>query len=246
MALILTALSMTICLTGCFYEELNVKLNKNGSGSVGMCVGFEKEFYNKNLCDSDVFKGKETTEIEYDGKTYITYTETTGYETFEDIEKALLEMTYDSDQFEGCFNNVSGEDEPAENEEQTGETVVGASDALFPEFTKDQHVFKSVSIKKDGSVYVFDAVLNKSESGFEGFDLDDTVKFNITVEMPAKVTAYKNGKVDGKKVTFDLSGGEKEVELYAECKTASKVPAIIGIVLALGATVAFFVIRKKK
>ena len=64
--------------------------------------------------------------------------------------------------------------------------------------------------------------------------------------MPAKVTAYKNGTVDGNKVTFDLSDLNEETQLYAECKATSKVPAFIGLGLAVVAVVAFIVLRKRK
>ena len=93
---------------------------------------------------------------------------------------------------------------------------------------------------------MFDAVLNAAEGTVEGYDLSDILKVNISVEMPAKITKYKNGKVDGKKITFDLSDMSKETELYAECKVSSPVPAIIGIVLAVTAVAAFIVLRKRK
>ena len=110
----------------------------------------------------------------------------------------------------------------------------------------DIHIFKSVEIKKDGSKYVFNAILNPLTGDIDGTDMSDIFKVSMSVEMPAKVTAYKNGTVDGNKVTFDLSDMSKEIELYAECKTASKAPAIIGIVLAVGAVAAFIMLKKRK
>ncbi|MBR6051640.1 MAG: hypothetical protein IKP68_10640, partial [Clostridia bacterium] len=108
------------------------------------------------------------------------------------------------------------------------------------------HIFKSVEIKKDGSKYVFDAVLNKVEGQVQGYDMSDVFKVSISVEMPAKISAYKNGTVDGKKITFDVSDLSEELELYAECKTASVVPVVICGVLVIASIVAFFVIRKRK
>jgi hypothetical protein len=88
--------------------------------------------------------------------------------------------------------------------------------------------------------------MNPVEGEVEGYDLSEVLKFKISVEMPANVTKYKNGQVDGKKVTFDISDMSEETELYAECKVSSPVPAFIGIGLAIAAVVAFFVLRKRK
>lgn len=76
--------------------------------------------------------------------------------------------------------------------------------------------------------------------------MSDIFKVSVSVEMPAKISAYKNGTVDGNKITFDLSDMSEELELYAECKTASIAPVIICGVLVLGCVVAFIVIRKRK
>ncbi len=150
-------------------------------------------------------------------------------------------MTIDSDEIDeaadGGEMNTAPEDE------------IDISDALTesePVEETDTRLFKSVKIRKDGSKYLFDAVLNPMTGELDGYDMSDVFKVGISVEMPAKVTAFKNGTVDGKKVVFDLSDMSKETELYAECKTASKVPAIIGIVLAVGAVAAFIVLKKRK
>ncbi|MBQ2469046.1 MAG: hypothetical protein II503_05110, partial [Clostridia bacterium] len=101
-------------------------------------------------------------------------------------------------------------------------------------------------IKKDGSKYIFDVVLNPLSGELYGYDMSDVFKVSVSVEMPAKISAYKNGTVDGKKITFDLSDMNEELELYAECKTASVVPVIICGVLVVASIVAFIVIRKRK
>ena len=110
----------------------------------------------------------------------------------------------------------------------------------------DNHIFKSVEIKQDGSKYIFDAVLNPLAGDVSGYDMSDIFKVSVSVEMAAKITAYKNGTVDGNKITFDLSDMSKETELYAECKTASIVPVVICGILVVASLVAFFVLRKRK
>lgn len=235
-ALLLTVVSLALCLTGCVYEKLGVKLNKDGTGSIETTIGLKKEFVKQltELGGSDPFDGKETTEIEYDGETYIAFTDTKKYESFEDMEKALAEMTFDSNGMESAFTSQPDDD--------TGVSIQ-TEDATVDTETP---FFKSVKIEKDGSTYVFDAVLNAAEGTVEGYDLSDILKVNISVEMPAKITKYKNGKVDGKKIVFDLSDISEETELYAECKVSSPVPAIIGIVLAVAAVAAFIFLRKRK
>lgn len=235
-ALLLTVVFLALCMTGCVYEELGVKLNKDGTGSIETTIGLKKEFVKQlaELGGSDPFDGKETTEIEYDGETYIAFTDTKKYETFEEMEKALAEMTFDSNGMESAFTSQPDDD--------TGVSIQ-TEDATVDTETP---FFKSVKIEKDGSTYVFDAVLNAAEGTVEGYDLSDILKVNISVEMPAKITKYKNGKVDGKKIVFDLSDISEETELYAECKVSSPVPAIIGIVLAVAAVAAFIFLRKRK
>ena len=243
MALLLSVITLALCLTGCVYEELGVKLNKDGTGSIETTIGLKKEFVKqlKELGGTDPFTDKETTEAEYDGETYIVFTETKEYKSFEEMEKALIELTFETNGIESAFPSqpVVEVSELSKNTELELDSVNTAEKA-------GSSVFKSVSIRKDGSSYIFDAVLNPVEGEVEGYDLSEVLKFKISVEMPANVTKYKNGQVDGKKVTFDISDLSEETELYAECKVSSPVPAFIGIGLAIAAVVAFFVLRKRK
>lgn len=163
------------------------------------------------------------------------------YESFAEMEQALADLTYDTNGMESAFTSQPDDDttEPYEETEFQYETTVQTEKSDTP-------IFKSVKIEKDGSTYRFDAVLNAVEGEIEGYDMSDVLKVSVTVEMPAKISKYKNGKVDGKKITFDLSDVSKETELYSECKVLSPVPAIIGIVLAVGAAAAFVVLKKRK
>ena len=250
-AIILAAVTLTLCLTGCVYEDLNVKLNKDGTGSIATTVGLKKDFVDQMLGGQNPFEGKETQEIEVDGDKYIAYTETKDYASFEEIEKALADMTYDTGDFGDTTEPVNDETEdviaePADSEDSAGDFFLTDPVDETPAVNSDDHIFKSVEITKDGSKYVFDAVLNKVEGQVQGYDMSDVFKVSISVEMPAKISAYKNGTVDGKKITFDVSDLSEELELYAECKTASVVPVVICGVLVIASIVAFFVIRKRK
>ena len=254
-ALIFAAIILAMCLTGCVHEELGIKLNKNGTGSIAATVALQKDAYEQlAVFGGDPFEGEETFEVEYDGETYIAFTETKEYASFEEMEKALIEMTYDTDALGDMTDDEDAFDAENEDEISTDDIVISDDEIVIsdpmteaePTEEADLHIFKSVEIKKDGSKYVFDAVINPLIGDLDGTDMSDIFKVSISVEMPAKVTAYKNGTVDGNKVTFDISDMSKEIELYAECKTASKIPAIIGIVLAVGAVAAFIVLKKRK
>ena len=248
-AIILAAVTLTLCLTGCVYEDLNVKLNKDGTGSIATTVGLKKDFVDQMLGGQNPFEGKETQEIEVDGDKYIAYTETKDYASFEEIEKALSDMTYNTGDLGDMTEPVNDESEEViaeldDSEDSAGDFFLTVDET--PAVSSDDHIFKSVEITKDGSKYVFDAVLNKVEGQVQGYDMSDVFKVSISVEMPAKISAYKNGTVDGKKITFDVSDLSEELELYAECKTASVVPVVICGVLVIASIVAFFVIRKRK
>ena len=247
-ALILASVSLALCLTSCVHEELGIKLGKDGTGSIAATVALKKDVCEQlaALGGSDPFEGEETFEVEYDGEAYIAFTETQEYASFEEMEKALAEMTYDTDLFGDMPEDNEFDDEIGDDFFTDDVVISDPVTEVDPAEEADVHIFKSVEIKKDGSKYVFDATLNPLTGDLDGYDMSDIFKVGISVEMPAKVTAYKNGTVDGNKVTFDLSDMSKETELYAECKTASKAPAIIGIVLAVGAVAAFIVLKKRK
>ena len=245
LAIVLSVITLSLCLTGCVYEDLSVKLNKDETGSIAATIGLKKDFVDQMMNGQNPFDGKETKEIEYDGEKYIAYTEVTDYASFDEIAKALSEMTYDTEDYDVPTENDADGDVDTETAEETSVIDEWLADTSAEE-KADNHIFKSVEIKKDGGKYIFDAVLNKVEGQVQGYDMSDIFKVSISVEMPAKVTAYKNGTVDGNKVTFDLSDMSAETELYAECKTASVVPVIICGILVVASLAAFIVLKKRK
>ena len=244
-AIVLSVITLSLCLTGCVYEDLSVKLNKDETGSIAATIGLKKDFVDQMMNGQNPFDGKETKEIEYDGEKYIAYTEVSEYASFDEIAKALSEMTYDTEDYDVPTENDVDNDVDTEPADETSVIDEWLTDTSAEE-KADNHIFKSVEIKKDGSKYIFDAVLNKVEGQVQGYDMSDIFKVSISVEMPAKVTAYKNGTVDGNKVTFDLSDMSAETELYAECKTASVVPVIVCGILVVASLVAFIVLKKRK
>ncbi|MBP5208928.1 MAG: hypothetical protein J6330_10785, partial [Clostridia bacterium] len=55
--LILTAVMLASCLTGFVYEDMNVKLNKVGTGSIATTVGLKKDFVDQMTDGQNLFEG---------------------------------------------------------------------------------------------------------------------------------------------------------------------------------------------
>jgi len=243
-ALVVAAISLVLCLAGCAREDMTIKMNKDGTGSFSMTVAI-KEGYYEELKDLgvDPFKDKESFEAEYDGEKYVGVTETKEYASFEEMQKALSELEYETDLLNG---NDEAEDIVFEDIE-SGEVVISDGEDESDEETEDRHVFKNVEITKDGAKYVFSAVMNKLEGDAHGQKLSDVVKVSVTIEMPAKITEYKgDNKPDGNRIVYDISNLDEDVELYAACKVVSKVPAIIGLGIAVVAGIACIILKKKR
>ena len=247
---ILTAVLLMIAFTGCVHQDIGVKINKDGTGSVTATIGIKKSFYDqlKEAGSEDPFDGKETFTEEYDGEEYISVKETQLFDSIEDVEKALADMTYS-----GQSDMLSGLEEPQDVIEATelspetelNEDITAAGD---DEIETDDHIFKSVEISKVKGTYSFKAVLNKI-TGEEalGYDMNDIYKISVSVEMPGKLKAYSDGgEADGGKVVFNIKDLGKENEIYAESTTGSSLPALIVTVLIVGGIATVFFMRKKK
>lgn len=244
-ALILAVTALAMMLTGCIQNDIGVKLNKDGSGSISATIGIEKEFYeNLKGLGSDPFEGKETTEYTYEDSTYVAYTEVKKYSSYEEMEKALLEMTYETELIE--------EAEKAQNEETDGNEV--DTPPVYDEPAKpeqDNHIFSSVNIEKNSGIfyssYTFNAVMNPQSNEGLDYDVNDTFKVTLTVEMPEEITQSKGGKVDGNKITFDIADITESQEFAATCE-ANNTGVVIGIVIGLVVIVAgvFCLIKFKK
>lgn len=239
MALLLSAMMFAVLLTGCVSTDIGVKLNKNGTGSLTTTLGIEEEFYN-NLCESgsDPFEGKETSAFERDGHKYISYAEATEYASYEDMEKALLDMTYNTDVYEGM-------EQPSAEEESD----LTASENESPAEPVDNHIFKKVSIEKNSglfySTYTFSATLNPMASAVSGYKTNDLFALSMSVEMPSEISQVMGGTADGNKAVFEIQDITAETE-YAVSSEVNQYGVIIGIVVVLMAIVAAFLIFTRK
>ena len=76
-ALLMSTVLLLCVLSGCIHQDMGVKMNKNGTGSITTTLGIEKDFYEQlKAMGSDPFEGKTITEYQYDGNTYVAYAET--------------------------------------------------------------------------------------------------------------------------------------------------------------------------
>lgn len=262
--LVTSVLALTMMLTGCIQNDIGVKMNKDGTGSISATVGIEKEFYeNLKQMGSDPFDDKATTEYTYEDSTYIAYTEVKEYSSYEEMEQALLEMTYDTELIEEAqqvqgeniengpveaetedFFDISFNNEEAKDLPEVDSPTTGANDT-------DNHIFSAVNIEKNSGIfyssYIFNAVMNPQNNEGLDYDLNDAFKVTLTVEMPDEITQFKGGKVEGNKITFDIADVTKSQEFAATCET-NNTGVVLGIVVGLVVIVAglFCLVKFKK
>lgn len=239
--LLLAVFALIFALTGCGRSDIRITLNKDGTGSVAASFGIDKAVYEQlKAAGADIFEGKTVTEQKYGDATYVTYTETKEYKSYDEIKAALLELTYNTDKLEGLNEEAAPSSDPSEYTLYTPE----------PE-KKDDHIFSSIDLDSSSgifySVYSFRATVNppvmkeSTESSGSGY------KVTITVNMPEKITQNKGGAVDGKTIVFDF-GDFKETTEIAAVSESNHYGAILGICGGLVVIVAalFIFIKKKK
>ena len=239
--LLMAIVCMFAMLTGCVQQDIGVAINADGTGTVSATIGIEEDAYEQLVgMGSDIFEGKETSTYEHDGKTYVSYTETKSYENYEDIEKALLEMTYESDVFDGL-----------NTEDFETEDAVESAEAAEP-----APIFKSVSIDKSSglfySTYTFKAELNPQEiSDSEDIEMDlpidtDSFRMTFTVTMPSDITQANGTTVEGNKAVFEIDDITEAQEFSIVCEqnnVAAVIVIIVVLVIVLGL---FFFLTKRK
>ena len=253
-ALVMAVMMLAMMLTGCIQNDIGVKMNKDGTGSISATIGIEKEFYqNLKQMGSDPFEGKTTTEYTYEDFTYVAYTEVKEYSSYEEMEKALLEMTYNTELIEDAQQAQDDEmNGDSEDFDGNGDDVIVLPDYEEPETpAKDNHIFSSVNIEKNSGIfyssYTFNAVMNPQSNDGLDYDMNDAFKVTLTVEMPEEITQSKGGKVEGNKITFDIADVTESQEFSATCES-NNTGVVIGIVIGLVVIVAgiFCFIKFKK
>ena len=239
--LLMAIVCMFALLTGCVQQDIGVALNADGTGTVSATIGIEEDAYKQLVgMGSDIFEGKETSTYEHDGKTYVSYTETKSYENYEDIEKALLEMTYESDVFDG----LNTEDFETEDAEESAEAAEPAP------------IFKSVSIDKSSGLfysnYTFKAEMNPQEiSDSEDIEMalpidTDSFRMTFTVTMPSDITQANGATIEGNKAVFEIDDITEAQEFSVVCEQNNVVAVIVIIVVLVIVLGLFFFLTKRK
>ena len=239
--LLMAIVCMFAMLTGCVQQDIGVSINADGTGTVSATIGIEEDAYEQLVgMGSDIFEGKETSTYEHDGKTYVSYTETKSYENYEDIEKALLEMTYESDVFDGL-----------NTEDFETEDAVESAEAAEP-----APIFKSVSIDKSSGLfysnYTFKAEMNPQEiSDSEDIEMDlpidtDSFRMTFTVTMPSDITQANGATVEGNKAVFEIDDITEAQEFSVVCEQNNVVAVIVIIVVLVIVLGLFFFLTKRK
>lgn len=239
--LLMAIVCMFAMLTGCVQQDIGVAINADGTGTVSATIGIEEDAYEQLVgMGSDIFEGKETSTYEHDGKTYVSYTETKSYENYEDIEKALLEMTYESDVFDG----LNTEDFETEDAEESAEAAEPAP------------IFKSVSIDKSSGLfysnYTFKAEMNPQEiSDSEDIEMDlpidtDSFRMTFTVTMPSDITQANGATIEGNKAVFEIDDITEAQEFSVVCEQNNVVAVIVIIVVLVIVLGLFFFLTKRK
>ena len=232
---------MFAMLTSCVQQDIGVAINADGTGTVSATIGIEEDAYEQLVgMGSDIFEGKETSTYEHDGKTYVSYTETKSYENYEDIEKALLEMTYESDVFDGL-----------NTEDFETEDAVESAEAAEP-----APIFKSVSIDKSSGLfysnYTFKAEMNPQEiSDSEDIEMDlpidtDSFRMTFTVTMPSDITQANGATVEGNKAVFEIDDITEAQEFSVVCEQNNVTAVIVIIVVLVIVLGLFFFLTKRK
>ena len=262
-ALILSAVAMLSLLTGCIHEDIGIKLNEDGTGSIAATVGIEKDAYLQMIgMGIDLFPDseEEATEYEYKGKTYLALSESSEYRSYEELRRALLGMTYASDEMQelAAFDEDRVEETVILDEESEDEAEIpaneNAEEAADPDEEADgetdeaeddeveisNHIFKEVVIEQQKGVFsksiVFSAKMNAiPDSPDAETPLSSAFLVSISIEMPYEITnASENATVEGNKATFEIDDLTTENEFAVEStQNNTEVIAAICAVLVL-------------
>ena len=253
LALVMAVIMLAMMLTGCIQNDIGVKMNKDGTGSISATIGIEKDFYqNLKEMGSDPFEGKTTIEYTCEDTTYVAYSEVKEYSSYEEMEQALLEMTYDTELIEDAQQAQDAEmNNENEDFDGNGEGIIDIPNDVPAVSVKDNHIFSSVNIEKNSGIfyssYTFHAAMNPQTNSGLDYNMNDVFKVTLTVEMPNKITHSNGGEVKDNRITFDIADVTESQEFAATCES-NNTGVVIGIVIGLVVIVAgiFCFIKFKK
>ncbi len=245
-AMLACALALTLLLAGCVRTEVGVKLNPDGSGTVGTIVLIQKDAYDMMKESGDPFEGKETFTETIEDKEYIGTKENTEYGSADELKAALLALT-----FAGNISDAEKRVSDEEPENLTGEIVITPDET--PEDSSEQAViFKSVDIERNGGDLTFRAALRpQTDTGsaeMSGMGFNDMYKLKVAVTMPGEIKSHSAGVAEEKTVTWDIEDltAENSMEITSDAGDGSIVPVIIFAVLIVLLIAAVGILMAKK
>lgn len=247
-ALVSSVLLLAVLLTGCIRTEVGITLHENGSGSVSTSVLIKSDFYNMMKEAGDPFAGKETYTESIDGTEYIGTKETAEYGSAEEIETALLDLSFTG-------NMAALENRISDTEPPTGDDVVITETPPDVDAAEGAVIFKTAEIIKENGKLRFRAALNPQSSEdveglSDGMDMNDAYRLKIVVTMPGKIQSASSGTIAENTVTWEITDITAENEMEVVCETGSGVIPIIVIssilVALIAALIVLLVIRRKK
>ena len=225
--LLLMMLVLMFALTGCIHSGIDVSIRNDGTGSLGVTMGFEEDFYNELIANGDnPFEGKKTFTYSFNDETYVGCRETKEYTSFDELRDALMDMKYATE-----YIQTSEEDTEPEN---------------LP-------IFKNVIIEKGTGLfktdYSFHAELNEQKNEESSmYDFNDIFKVSVSIEMPGEITEYRGGELSENKVVYDLQDLTKSNELYvsSQAVNTAAVVTVIAVVIVIMAVGVIAAIKNKK
>ena len=225
--LVVMTFVLIFTLTGCIHSGIDVSIRDYGTGSLGVTMGFEEDFYNDLIENGNApFEGKETFTYSFNDKTYVGCREVKEYNSFDELRDALMDMKYATEYIQTSEENTEPENLP---------------------------IFKDVKIEKKPGLfktnYSFCAELNeqKTEEEVSMYDFNEVFKVSVSVEMPGEITEHRGGELSENKVVYDLQDLTESNELYvsSQAVNTAAVVAVIAVVIVIMAAGVIAAIKMK-
>ncbi len=239
LSLFLLTVTVLSLFTGCMRTGIGVVINPDDSGDVELSFGIEKNAYNSLTEEygTDIFDGKETTELKDKDDTYICVVEHIPFNSLEELETILSELEYAGDEMNALFA-----------EEDDGEPAEAVDES-------ENRIFKSVEVEKKehffSTEYVIDLVTNSNvtedkDSGLSLFG-DETYKLLIAVTLPGEVTADDGAVIQGNSASWKIADFCEESALHAESRDVNTTRIVTTVVITVCVIILLgFLIRASK
>jgi len=251
LSLLITIFLFASLLTGCMRNDIGIQINQDGTGSISTTIGIEKDFYEQlRSTGADPFEEKMTYEYLYEDKTYVSYTETKEYSTYEDMEAALLEMTYNAEEIEGSV--------PYKPEISLDEITEGT---IFDNITIDtptvedteenDRIFETVSIEKDSgffnTTYTFNAKTNALSTDSE-YEANDIFKVTVTIKLPGNITETTGNIGENGEAIFEITDitESKDISIASNITNTGTITIGIAAIVITIVSAIFFAIKNRE